>query len=114
MNKKALLITMMLSSIPTFASAKNTCDKYDCQGLAESIIREDSRSWFFNRYDKGSAKLVKSSVWESPSGLKMKFRVNYTYNNGSKGWAELELRDGEFYCIRYHDFPNTCRTEKKF
>lgn len=113
MNNKTLLIASALMAVSTFASAKNFCDKYDCEGLADDIITQDSRSWFINSYDRGSAQLIKKSVWQSPSGLKVKYKVNYTYNGGRSGWAELEVRDGEFYCIRFHDFPNDCRTGPK-
>ncbi|MGX3066501.1 hypothetical protein [Ursidibacter arcticus] len=113
MSKKALFIAFSLMGISPLTLAENFCSKYDCERFADQIIEDDSRSWFFNRYDRGSAELVRNSVWESPSGLKTKYRVNYTYNGGIRGWAELELRDGEFYCIRYHDFPNDCRTGPK-
>jgi hypothetical protein len=87
------------------------CDKYDCEGTADRTISDDSESWFFNRYDKGSAKV--RSVWESPSGMIVKITVDYTYNGGRKGWVEIEGHDGIVYCLRYHDFPNECRTHKK-
>lgn len=111
--RKLVLFTLALMPFSTTLSAKNFCDKYDCEGLAEDIIAQDSRSWFINRYDHGSVEVIEKSVWESPSGLKVKYKVNYTYNGGRSGWAELQLKDGEFYCIRYHDFPNDCRTGPK-
>lgn len=87
------------------------CDKYDCEGTADRTISKDSRSWFFNNYDEGSARVRK--VWESPSGMKAKITVDYTYNGGRRGWVEIEARDGEVYCLRYHDFQNECRTRAK-
>lgn len=103
---------LSLTAMLAVANAGNLCDQYDCVGHADSIITEDSRSWFFNRYDRGSAKL--NNVWESPSGLKTKVKIDYTYNGGRYGWAELQYYDGEFQCIRYHDFPDDCRSGPKF
>lgn len=112
--KKYGLIVALAFSIINISNAysRNLCDDYDCVGYADSIIAEDSRSWFINSYDRGSASL--SSVWESPSKLTTKVKIDYTYNGGVYGWAELRFRDGEFQCIRYHDFPNDCRSGPKF
>lgn len=109
---RKLLFSMIVVVCSSIASAKNFCDEYDCRGLAEAIITADSRSWFFNRYDYGSTELVRSSIRESGYG-NVTYRVNYSYNNGSPGWAELKIVDGDFFCIRYHDFQNQCRTGSK-
>lgn len=114
---KKILIPLLLSSSFLFSTTawaeSNFCQKYDCTGFAENIIRQDSRSWFFNRYDYNSATLDKSSIWQSPSGIKVTYKVNYTYNGGRSGWAELTFNDGEFVCIRYWDFPSDCRSGPK-
>ena len=106
MNKTILTAFIILASSLVYAG--DLCDVLDCEGFADALIAEDSRGWFFNRYDKGSAKL--DSVWESRSGMKTEVKIDYTYNGGRRGWAELRFYDDEFQCIRYHDFPNTCRS----
>lgn len=111
---KNTMCAVLIGAFWATSASANFCDRYDCVDFADSIISQDSRSWFMNRYDRGSARLDRSSVWESPSGMKVRYRVNYTYNGGRGGWAELELRDGEFQCIRYHDFPNDCRSGPKY
>lgn len=111
MLNKSLLISAVLISSSSYTIAKNICDDIPCERLAEEIIDMDSRSWFFNRYDRGSTELVRNSVRQN--GSNVTYRVNYSYNRGSPGWAEIKIVDGEFFCIRYHDFQNECRTGPK-
>lgn len=107
---KKLFATGLLAILPSIASAEGFCDRYDCQGTADKIIYEDARSWFMNRYDRGSATV--RDVWESTSGLDVTLTVDYTYNGGSRGWVEIETYDGRVKCLRFHDFANTCRPPK--
>ena len=107
-----IISAFFIISVSSVVHAGNLCDEFDCVGHADAIISDDSRSWFINSYDRGSAKL--SNVWESRSGMKTKVKIDYTYNGGRYGWAELQYYDGEFQCIRYHDFPGDCRSHKKF
>jgi hypothetical protein len=107
------IITFWILFFSSTSAMAGFCDRYDCVAQAESIIGEDSSSWFMNRFDRGSVRFNKIT-FEAPSGLKVRFKVDYTYNGGREGWAEIEVIDGEFSCIRYHDFPNDCRSRKKF
>lgn len=110
MNRTILAAFIILAS--SLVHAGNLCDEaLDCEGFADAFITEDSRGWFFNRYDRGSARLDR--VWESRSGMKTEVRIDYTYNGGRHGWAEFRFYDDEFQCVRYHDFPDTCRSHMK-
>jgi len=80
--------------------------------MAEVVIGHDARSWFMNRFDHGSV-YFDEVVMESGDGSSGTFRVRYSYNGGLPGWAELEIRNNSFNCIRYHDFPSTCRQIRK-
>jgi len=104
-------VSFLLLTSTSYLSASGFCSEHDCVAAADGIITEDSRSWFWNSYDRGSAKMNRVIF---DNGTKVKFKVNYTYNHGSSGWAILEVYEGEFSCIRYHDFPNECRSKKKF
>ena len=101
-----VFITGILVTLSSDANA-GLCERYACRETADNVIGLDAKSWFLNRYDNGSAKI--REVWESPSGIKATLTVDYTYNGGTRGWVEMEIRDGEVYCLRYHDFKNTCR-----
>lgn len=103
---KKYLIAAAVAFLPTLAQA-DFCDRYDCNGSADRWIRDDARSWFMNRYDRGSARVV--DVWESPSGIDVELTVDYTYNGGRRGWVEIQVFDGRIRCLRYHDFQDTCR-----
>jgi len=109
--KLKIVCATLLMVISTAVSASDICRKYDCEEFANRLISYDARSWFFNRYDYNSAEVVRS--WSS-SSYKDKVLVDYTYNNGRSGWAELVFHEGEFHCVRYHDFANECRTSRKF
>jgi hypothetical protein len=113
MMKKALrcMVTVGLLAILSNNVYAGFCNKYTCERNADEFISNDASSWFFNRYDRGSAKV--RDVWESPSGMKVILTVDYTYNGGRNGWVEMEIHDGVLYCLRYHDFQNECRTHKK-
>ena len=59
-----------------------------CTSLADEAIAYDSQREFFNRYDQGSAffnKMSENSEWNKS------FFVDYTYNNGHYGWAEISV-----------------------
>ncbi|MDR1109495.1 MAG: hypothetical protein LBP92_02070 [Deltaproteobacteria bacterium] len=87
------------------------CDRVNCQYLADSSIANDAKSWFWNRYDQGSARI--EDVQEMGDGFKVMMKVLYTYNGGRHGWVELDIRGNSVYCFRYHDYPNECRTHPK-
>lgn len=100
---KIFLIFGVLSSL----AYTHICDSVNCERLADRLITQDSHSWIWNRYDRGSTTLV--TTYGRKNG-KEGFKVNYTYNGGAHGWAKILLtKYGDFVCIVYHDFPNTCR-----
>jgi len=101
---KKILLFGLLSS---FSIASNFCSEYNCGQFADRIIAQDSNSWSWNRYDRGSA--VYNGDYRTLTNGKA-FKVNYTYNNGRSGWALIKLtRYNDFNCIVFHDYPNTCR-----
>ena len=106
---KRVLVAGLLALLPSAAFA-GFCNRYDCVGTADRVISNDARSWFLNRYDRGSATV--RNVWESPSGLDVTLTVDYTYNGGRQGWVEIQVYDGRVRCLRYHDFANNCRPER--
>jgi len=108
MKKMTIGLVLLLS---TNALLADFCSKNDCAGLANSIIEYDSKRWFINRYDSGST-IMNNVIFDN--GTKVKYKVNYTYNNGMSGWAIIEAYEGEFQCIRYHDFPSECRSSRKW
>lgn len=112
MKKVFLSLFLILSLVISPNSFANFCNRYDCSRIADLIIANDSRSWFLNRYDYGSAEVVDS--WETKSQRKARVKVYYTYNNGSSGWAELYFDNGQFDCIRYWDFPDSCRRVRSY
>ena len=101
--KKVLLLVGALS----VSGYAHICDTINCEQKADRLITQDSRSWAWNRYDRGSA--TYSDTYSRKNGNEG-FKVNYTYNNGKQGWAKILLtRHGDFVCIAYHDYPNNCR-----
>jgi len=100
-------ITFGMLFFASFASA-HMCDSTNCERIADRLITQDSRGWSWNRYDVGSATLS-DTISDLKNGNEG-FKVNYTYNNGRQGWAKMIFtRHGDFICVAYHDFPNTCR-----
>ena len=75
----------------------------------EKLVYRDSLGWFFNKYDKGSTNNV-SVLSKSSDGSDIMLRGYYTYNNGTSGWVEVEFVNGKFYCLRFHDSANNCRS----
>ena len=101
---KKIFFLLLISVIYSHA---HICDRVNCERIADRLITEDSKSWVWNRYDRGSVELV--TTYGRRNGNEG-FKVNYTYNGGVRGWAKIFLtRFGDFVCIVYHDFPNTCR-----
>lgn len=76
--------------------------------MFDTILAEDARGWFLNRYDYGSVSNVTVLDNGKRSGVQ-RIRADYTYNGGQYGWVVLEAREGQEMCLRYWDFPNTCR-----
>ena len=101
--KKLLSVLIVL----TISASAHICGSINCERLADRLISQDSKSWVLNRYDRGSAEKV--DTYARKNGNEG-FKVNYTYNGGSRGWAKiLVTRHGDFVCIVYHDYPNSCR-----
>jgi len=101
------LITLGILGVLASSLSAHICDSNNCEQIADRLITQDSRSWVWNRYDRGSAEKVTNYSRKNGNDG---FKVRYTYNGGSQGWAKILLtRHGDFVCIVYHDYPNTCR-----
>ncbi len=80
-------------------------------GLAASLdrlVELDSRSWLIRTYDSGSITNVKV-LSSSRHGKSATVYGEYTYSGGSPGWVKAELKDGDFTCVEFWDFPGRCR-----
>lgn len=80
--------------------------------LLDGYVRDDARSWSYNRYVPDSM----SDLEVSKRGGKVtRLRAYYLYDGfmgRMNGWVEMDIDwDGNIgsYCITYHDYPNTCR-----
>ena len=73
-------------------------------GIMDQIITEASKKWLVNRYDKGSMNNV--SILSRSHDIVV-VKGYYTYNNGQRGWVEMDWTQKGISCLRYHDNP-TC------
>ncbi|MDS4028633.1 MAG: hypothetical protein RKO66_00955 [Candidatus Contendobacter sp.] len=80
--------------------------------LLDRIIRDDSKSWSINKYDRGSVK-EPSIVSISSDESEVVIKGNYTYNHGQKGWVEAHFSNGQLSCLRFWDI-NACRPQNNF
>ena len=55
---KTILTTTALIGALTLSASAHICDSINCERKADQLITQDARSWFWNRYDRGSASLV--------------------------------------------------------
>ena len=82
------------------AKSQSTLTRQMCAALYE-----DSGSWSFNRLEPGScSSSIKVDSRTSGDNIGLpRYRVYFKYSDGSRGWMEAEIEQGQIRCIAYQD-----------
>jgi len=80
----------------------------DIKSKVNGWITRASRSWFINRLDPGSIRNIRLKRGNFYQGRAVVY-AQYTQNNGTTAAVDIELQDGKPRCMRYGDFPMSCR-----
>jgi uncharacterized protein len=81
-------------------------DPRDLYILMERLLRQDSRTWQRNSYDRGSVNNVR--VIEQ-SGTTKVVHGEFTSNNGARtGWVRARFVGDDLQCLTYFDTPGRC------
>jgi hypothetical protein len=99
-------ISMCLAAIP--GEAQNQTAAPSAESVIDQIVSIDSRGWMFNSYAPGSASNAKVTLHDR-SGANYSIVATYRYSTGNTGWVEARFSNGVISCVRYHNFPATCR-----
>ena len=84
----------------------------DVTKMVDTVLIEDSHSWIMHHYDQHSAKNVKVTKADA-AGKPAIVRADFTYNQGERGWVELHYKGAKLSCLKFFDFPETCRAVGK-
>ena len=80
--------------------------------LIDDLVYDQSKTWSFNRYTKGSISGVTTSSRDS-EGRPMELSANYSFSGfsgNSKGSVRITFKNGLPKCIYFYDFPQNCKT----
>lgn len=100
-----LIMAILGFSIPAIARHHHTGAKGNLASWVDSIITQDSRGWYFFRYDYGSVNDVST---ERRSQNEYVVNAHYTYNSGQRGWAKIVVINNRFNCIEFWN-EGVCR-----
>ncbi len=80
--------------------------------LIDDLVYDQSKTWSFNRYTKGSISGVTTSSRDS-EGRPMELSANYSFSGfsgNSKGSVRITFKNGLPKCIYFYDFPQNCKS----
>lgn len=80
--------------------------------LIDDLVYDQSKTWSFNKYTKGSISGVTTSSRDT-EGRPMVLSANYNFSGfsgNSKGSVRITFKNGLPKCIYFYDFPQNCKT----
>lgn len=106
--KKAIFAGVIVAAFASSVQAQNQGSGPSAESMVDRIVATDSRGWAMNRYVPGSVSNASvtrqgNSIWN------YSIVANFRYVGGGTGWVEARFVDGVISCVRYHNFPGTCR-----
>lgn len=79
--------------------------------LVDDLVADQSKTWAFNRYAKGSISGLTIESKDS-KGRPKTLRANYKFSgfsNNGNGWVKVTFKNGLPDCIYFFDFPTNCK-----
>lgn len=71
-----------------------------------AALREDSRTWIFNRLDSNS---IQAAQIVSRANGQVTIRTTYTQNGGRPAWVQGRFSGSRLICVEFHDAGGNCR-----
>jgi hypothetical protein len=84
----------------------------DFKSLIDHLVADQSKTWMFNRYVRGSISGV-TFLGEDSQGRPTEIKANYQYSGftgNNKGWVKITFSNGLPNGIYFFDFPNNRKT----
>lgn len=78
--------------------------------ILEQALIDEASNWRWNTYEQGTIRRIE--LYNSPDETETVAKFIYDYRGmftSNTGWAEISIRSGQLNCVRFHDFPDSCR-----
>jgi hypothetical protein len=107
--------SVRMQGVSKYTAMKNSggpTGEQDFKSLIDHLVADQSKTWMFNRYVRGSISGI-TYLSEDSQGRPSEIKANYKYSGftgNSKGWVKITFSNGLPNGIYFFDFPDNRKT----